>query len=195
MEFKFIWQAILIVLISTFLLRLAGKKTISEMTLAQTVLIISFGTLIIQPVTSKSVTTSFIVGAVLVGTLLLLEYGQLKSVYLEKIITGKAKTVVENGFPDEEELAKLRLTVEQLEMNLREKSIHSINDLEWATLEPSGKIGFSLKKEARPASKKDIQQLEESIGNLSKNLERLERLLIQLNKTSTQNHFEDTSSK
>jgi len=43
----FIWKAVVIVLIGTLLLRIAGRKTISEMTLAETVLMISIGTLII----------------------------------------------------------------------------------------------------------------------------------------------------
>ena len=78
MDWNLIWQAILIVLIGTLLLRIAGRKTISQMTLAETVLMISIGTLLIQPVTSKSVWGSFIIGLVLVLTLLFMEWIQLK---------------------------------------------------------------------------------------------------------------------
>lgn|SRR5690625_1412957 len=191
MDFNFIWQAILIVVIGTFLLRLAGRKTISQMTLAETVLMISLGTLIIQPVTSDNIWVSFVVGAVLVITLLLMEYGQLKSDKLEKIITGKSRIVIENGTLNEKELKKLRLTVDQLEMKLRQKNITSIDDVQWATLEPSGNLGFTLKHEAKPANKKDIQQLQESINLLMTNQDQLQQITKQIHEKNIQNNKEN----
>lgn len=198
MDFNFIWQAMLIVVVGTFLLRLAGRKTISRMTLAEAVLMISLGTLIIQPVTSKSVWVSFMVGAVLVTTLLLMEYGQLKSDKLEKLITGKSRMVIENGKLNEKELKKLRLTVDQLEMKLRQKHITSINNVQWATLEPNGNLGFTLKKEAQPATKKDIQQLQESINLLMTNqnqLQQLEKQLHEKNQVNKENIFTEVKNK
>src|SRR5699024_12460914 len=97
MDVNWIWQAALIVVIGTFLLRIAGRKTISQMTLAESVLMISIGTLIIQPITSKSVWISFAAGLILVLTLLVMEYAQLKSDHLEKLITGKSKILIDNG--------------------------------------------------------------------------------------------------
>lgn len=166
MDFHFVWQAILIVLIGTLLLRIAGRKTISEMTLAETVLMISIGTLIIQPVTSKSVWKSFLVGFVLVVTLLIMEYAQLKSNRLEKLITGKSKVVIENGQINEKELLKLHMTVDQLEMHLRQNNITSFDDIKIATIEPSGRLGFTLNESVKPATKKDLERLEHKIDEL-----------------------------
>lgn len=166
MDFHFIWQAVLIVLIGTTLLRIAGRKTISEMTLAETVLMISIGTLIIQPVTSKSVWKSFLVGLILVLTLLVMEYAQIKSNRLEKLITGKSKIVIENGKIDKKELLKLHMTIDQLEMHLRQNNITSIDNVKTATIEPSGRLGFTLNESAKPATKKDIEQLQHSIDQL-----------------------------
>lgn len=166
MDFNFIWQAVLIVLIGTILLRIAGRKTISEMTLAETVLMISIGTLIIQPVTSKSVWISFLVGFVLVLTLLVMEYAQIKSNRLEKLLTGKSKVVIENGQINKKELLKLHMTIDQLEMHLRQNNISTVNDVKMATIEPSGRLGFTLKEAAKPATKKDIEQLQHSINQL-----------------------------
>lgn len=186
MDFNWIWQAVLIVIIGTFLLRIAGRKTISQMTLAETVLMISIGTLIIQPVTSKNVWLSFAVGAILVLTLLAMEYGQLKSDNLEKLITGKSKILIENGSLNEKTMAKLRITVDQLEMNLRQSNVTNIHDVEWATLEPSGNVGFTLKQDAQTATKKDIQQLQQSIQTLMNNQSQLEQLTKTLRETNAQ---------
>ncbi|MEN1969462.1 DUF421 domain-containing protein [Lentibacillus sp. N15] len=186
MDFNWIWQAALIVIVGTLLLRVAGRKTISQMTLAESVLMISIGTLLIQPVTSKSVWLSFAVGAVLVLTLLVMEYGQLKSDGLETMITGKSKVLIENGTLNEKTLAKLRMTVDQLEMNLRQKNVTNMSNVEWATLEPSGKLGITLKAEAQPATKKDIQQLQESINQMMTTQLQLQQLTKQLSDTNMQ---------
>src|SRR5699024_11811523 len=109
---------------------------------------------------------SFIVGLVLVLTLLFMEFMQLKVDTLETWITGKAKIVIENGQINEKEMAKLRLTVDQLEMYLRQNNVTSISDVKLATLEASGQLGFTLKDTALPATKKDIHQLEILIQQL-----------------------------
>src|SRR5699024_1130542 len=90
MEFDWIWKAILIIIVGTFLLRIAGRKSISQMTLAQTVLMIGIGSLLIQPVSGENIWVTFGVGAILVITLFVMEYTQLKFDGIEKIITGKA---------------------------------------------------------------------------------------------------------
>ncbi|MFE8696019.1 DUF421 domain-containing protein [Cytobacillus sp. FJAT-53684] len=166
MEWNYIWKAILIVFAGTVLLRIAGRKTISQMTLAETVIMIAIGTLLIQPVAGKSIWTTFLIGGVLVGTLLVMEFIQLKSDTFEKMITGKAKVVIDNGALNEKNLKKLRLSVDQLEMKLRQNSVSKISDVKWATLEPNGQLGFELKQDAQPVTKKDFEDFKQAIINL-----------------------------
>jgi uncharacterized membrane protein YcaP (DUF421 family) len=166
MEWDFVWKAILIVFAGTILLRIAGRKTISQMTLAETVIMIAIGSLLIQPVSGENIWETFLVGAVLVGTLLAMEYIQIKSDRMEKWITGKAKVVIDNGTLNEENLRKLRLSVDQLEMKLRQNSISKISDVKWATLEPNGQLGYELKDEAKPVTKKDLEEFKQVLIQL-----------------------------
>lgn len=166
MDFDWIWKAILIVLVGTLLLRIAGRKSISQMTLAQTVIMIGIGSLLVQPVAGKSIWTTVAVGGILVLTLVLMEYAQIKSDTIEKLITGKSKVLIENGILHEENLRKLRFTVDQLEMKLRQQNIPNISDLKWATLEPNGQIGYELKEEAQPVTKRDLELLQQDIQQL-----------------------------
>ncbi|SMB92542.1 Uncharacterized membrane protein YcaP, DUF421 family [Desulfonispora thiosulfatigenes DSM 11270] len=159
MELAWIWKSILIVVVGTVLLRLAGRKSIAQMTVAQTIIMIAIGSLLIQPVSGKSIWTTFAVAALLIATLLLMEYSQLKFNLLEKFFTGKSKIIIDNGVLQEETLKKLRLTVDQLEMQLRQNNVTKIENVKMATLEPNGKIGFVLKEDAQPATKEDIQKL------------------------------------
>ncbi|MBP2258897.1 uncharacterized membrane protein YcaP (DUF421 family) [Virgibacillus campisalis] len=78
MDLSFIWKAVLIVVAGTFFLRVAGRKSVSQLTIAQTVLIIAIGTLLIQPVVSKNIWTTFAVAGVLVLTILIMDYVQIK---------------------------------------------------------------------------------------------------------------------
>lgn len=166
MDFDWIWKAVLIVLVGTILLRFAGRKTISQMTLAETVIMIGIGSLMIQPVAGENIWITFAVGFLFVLTLIILEYVQVKSDKLEKMITGKSKILIQNGQLHEKNLVKLRMTVDQLEMNLRQQNVSKISDVEWATLEPNGQVGFSLKQEAQPVTKREFQQLQQSIDTL-----------------------------
>ncbi|WP_042143195.1 DUF421 domain-containing protein [Paucisalibacillus sp. EB02] len=159
MEFDWIWKAVLIVLAGTILLRFAGRKSISQMTLPQTVIMIGIGSLLIQPVADKNIWVTIGVGAMLVITLIIMEYTELKGAMFEKMVTGQSKVIIENGTINETNLKKVRLTVDQLEANLRQRSVAKLSDIEYATLEPNGQLGFVLKQEAQPVTKKEFQQL------------------------------------
>ncbi|MCA1038442.1 DUF421 domain-containing protein [Bacillus infantis] len=166
MDLNWIWKSILIVLAGTLLLRIAGRKSISQMTLAQTVIMIGIGSLLIQPLAGKNIWTTIIVGAILVVTLVVMELLQVKFDKVEKFITGRAKVLINNGKLDEKGLKKVRLTVDQLEMKLRQNNVSSLQDVKWATLEPNGQIGFELKEEAKPALKKDLQMLQQQMNQM-----------------------------
>ncbi|WP_100406069.1 DUF421 domain-containing protein [Bacillus solitudinis] len=160
------WKSVIIVVAGTILLRIAGRKSISQMTLAQTVIMIGIGSLLIQPLAGENIWSTLYVGLLLVLTLLLIEYGQIKFNTLEQLVTGKAKILIEDGEINLNNLSSVRLTIDQLEMQLREKNVSNISDVKWATLEPNGQLGFLLKEEARTPTKKDIDALKKEIQHL-----------------------------
>ncbi|CAM3894981.1 hypothetical protein GCM10009865_52200 [Aeromicrobium ponti] len=171
MGFDWIWEPILVVIGGTLLLRLAGRKSISQMTLAQVVIMIGIGSLLIEPVSGDSIWTTLAVGLILVLTLIIMEYVQIKSDKFEKFITGQSKIIIEEGELNEENLRKLRFTVDQLEMKLRQHNVAVISDVRWATLEPNGQVGYELKEEAQPVTKKEFQQLQADVQQLINLLE------------------------
>ncbi|MBC6976062.1 DUF421 domain-containing protein [Bacillus sp. Xin] len=156
---NFIWESFVLILAGIFLLRIAGRKSISQMTLAQTVVMISIGTIIVQPIVEKSIIKAIVGAAIFVISVIILEYLQLKSNAFEKFITGKSKIVIENGTLNIQNLKKLRLTVDQLEMRLRNQGISNIKDIKTATLEPNGKLGYELKEDAKPLTVGDFKKL------------------------------------
>jgi len=188
MDYHLLWKAILIVIGGTFLLRIAGRKSISQMTLAQVVIMVGIGSLLVQPIVGKGVWATLAVGLSLVLTLVVIEYGQLKFDFIEKFITGKSKVLIENGTFKEKNLAKLRLTVDQLEMQLRKNSITQISDVQYATLEPNGTLGFVLKENKQPATKGDLEKV-------MKELQQLRTMILKESQFSNfQNQSEQSSS-
>lgn len=159
MNWTLIWRTAGIVIVGTLLLRIAGRKSISQMTMAQVILMIGIGTLLIQPISGHGYWMTFVFAGILVLGTLLMEYLELKFDFFESFITGKSVLVIENGKLDQKQLKKLRLTTDKLEMRLRQSGISNISDVEWATIEVSGNLGYQLKPEKQPATKEDILKL------------------------------------
>ncbi|WEG17775.1 DUF421 domain-containing protein [Alkalihalophilus pseudofirmus] len=159
MDLHFIWKAVVIVFGGVLILRMAGRKSISQLTVAQTVMMIAVGSLIIQPVSDRNIWITLVITLILVLTLIMIEYIVLKFDILENFFYSKSIMVVENGEIIEKNLLKLRLTVDMLEVRLRQQSIQRISDLQWATIESNGQLGYQLKVEKQYATKEDIQML------------------------------------
>ncbi|WP_405102717.1 hypothetical protein [Oceanobacillus sp. FSL H7-0719] len=86
MDWDLLWKAIIIVVGGTILLRFAGRKSISQMTLAQTVIMIGIGSLLIQPIAGEGIWSTLLVGLFLVLTLIVIEHMQVKWDSFEKLI-------------------------------------------------------------------------------------------------------------
>ncbi|WP_069997674.1 DUF421 domain-containing protein [Cellulosilyticum sp. I15G10I2] len=171
MDLDFIWKALVISFGGVLILRIAGRKSISQLTVAQTTMMIAVGSLIIQPVSDKNIWITMIITLILVLALIFIEFIVMKSQNIEKFFYGSAKIVVENGNINVETLKKLRLTVDMLELRIRQQGIQNISDIEWATIESNGQLGYMLKPEKQFATKQDIQfiisLIQENIDNNS----------------------------
>ena len=169
LDLHFIWKAIVVVIGGILILRLAGRKSISQLTVAQTVMMIAVGSLIIQPVGDRNIWITMLITFLMVATLLFIEYIVLKSNTLETLIYGKGLVVVENGQINEGNLKKLRLTVDMLEVRMRQQNIQHFTDLQWATIEANGQLGYMLKSDNQYATKADIQMLKSLIESNQSN--------------------------
>lgn len=164
-----VWKTIIILVVGMILLKIGGRRSISQMTVPHTIIMIMLGTLLIHPVKSKGLLSTIGISSLLILSLIFIEFVELKFNRLESILSGKAIIIIENGEINQKNLKKLRLTVDKLETHLRQLSITSISDIEHATMEVNGKLGYTLKKEKQPATKEDIQNLIQLIqtGQLS----------------------------
>jgi len=166
MDLNWIWQSALIFIVGTFILRVGGRKSISQMTISQTIVMIGLGSLLIQPVSGKGLLITFLVAAVLTILMIITEYLEIKVDFLETMVSGKSVIVIENGKPNIKNLKKLRMTIDKLETRLRQAGISSTEDVKYATIEVSGQLGYELKDNKKPLTQEDFIKLIEEISQL-----------------------------
>ncbi|EPY2274000.1 DUF421 domain-containing protein [Clostridium sporogenes] len=159
MDYYWFFQVILIFLVGTFILRIGGRKSISQMTIPQTIVMIGLGSLLIQPITGKGLLATFIAAFIIVILMVLTEYLQVKVDFFENIFSGKSVIVIENGKLNIKNMKKIRMTVDKLETRLRQAGISSIEDVKHATIEVSGQLGYELKEDKKPLTVGEFKSL------------------------------------
>ncbi|GAY78201.1 MULTISPECIES: DUF421 domain-containing protein [Sporolactobacillus] len=167
---NWLWQAVVILLFGVLLIRVSGRKSISQMTIPQTVIMISIGTMLVQPVSGKSITLSFAIGVIFVATLFVIDQLQLKWDWAESLFSGHAKIIIKNGKLRTRRLRKMKMTVDHIEMQLRQNGVERLEDIEMATVEQSGQIACLLVQKKRPATKEDIAALQQDLAVIAKAL-------------------------
>ncbi|NRD77805.1 DUF421 domain-containing protein [Bacillus sp. BRMEA1] len=159
MDWSLIWKSLLLVMVGIMILRTTGRKSISQMTIPQTVVIVSMGTIIVTPIVGKGIFNTILTGVIFAAVTFSLEYLQLKFNVVEKLLTGKSILIIENGSLNIQNLKKLRMTVDQLEMRLRNEGIAKIEDVKTATIEPNGLLGYELQNNAKPVTAGELKQI------------------------------------
>jgi uncharacterized membrane protein YcaP (DUF421 family) len=155
----FIWESIVLILVGMVLLRVSGRKSISQMTIPTTVVMISIGSIIIQPIIETSVWRTISAVALFVIVLITVEYLEMKWDWFEKLLTGQSLVVIKDGQLQHRDLKKARLTVDKLEVRLRQVGIRNIKDVRTATLEPNGTLGYELTPDAQPLTVGEFKKL------------------------------------
>jgi uncharacterized membrane protein YcaP (DUF421 family) len=87
----------------------------------------------------------------------LLSYINLKSSKARTILNDQPTILIKNGMILEKTMASARLNMDNLSMLLREKNIFSINEVDYAILEPNGQLSVLKKVDQQNVTKKDLQ--------------------------------------
>ncbi|RDU24916.1 DUF421 domain-containing protein [Anaerosacchariphilus polymeriproducens] len=191
MDYNWVWETIAIFFIGKVILRIGGRKSISQMTITQTIVMIGIGSLLIQPIAGKNVWKTLAIALIFTLLMVFSEYLEIKFDIMESLFSGKAVIVIENGEIDYKNLKKLRLTVDRLETRLRQNGVSSIKDVKTATLEVSGQIGYELKEDKKPLTKEDFIIIMSEIENKSQ----INQGIQNTKKDNTDNIFQEVINK
>lgn len=131
------------------LTRLLGKKQMSQMTFFHYVTGITIGSISANIIVNnnKNSKSDAFIGLILWCTLTaLLAYVTLKSAKLKLLIDGQPTILMKNGILQKKSLKNTKISLEDLSIMLREQNIFSITEVDYAILEPNGKLSV-LKKQ------------------------------------------------
>lgn len=138
--------------------RVLGKQQISQLTFFDYVLGITIGSLAGTLTTDLSSRTWPHWVGLFTWALLsyLMQLITMKWMYAAKYINGDPNIVIMNGKIMEEALRKMKYRIDDILQLLRDKDIFDLSEVEFAILEPNGKISVLKKAEYNPVTAKDM---------------------------------------
>lgn len=138
--------------------RWAGRKEISQMTFFNLVSAIAFGSIAAALVVNPSVSILNRIIALLgwAAFTVLTDQIHIKSKIARKLLMGDPVIVIKKGRIMEDALRQTRLDTDSLKAMLREKSIFSMSDVDYAIFETDGKLSVMKKEPKQTVTKSDL---------------------------------------
>jgi uncharacterized membrane protein YcaP (DUF421 family) len=140
-------RAVVVFFFLIFLTRIIGRRELSSLAPFDLILLIILGDAIQQGLTQDDYSLT---GAMIaVGTIAVLQvvvsYSSFRFPPIRNLTEGHPIVIVQDGKPIEKNLRRERLTIEELLEDARVQQIGSLEEVQWAVLEPSGNISFVKK--------------------------------------------------
>ncbi len=152
------FRTVILYLCVVVALRIMGKRQLGELQPSEFVIALMISDLAAIPIESDKIPITR--GIVPVFTLVLLELIfsvlVLKSEFWRKLITGSPAQVIKDGEFDKKKLKRLRITIDDVNEQLRLAGYSSISQIDSAILETNGQISIIPKEEERPVICRDI---------------------------------------
>jgi uncharacterized membrane protein YcaP (DUF421 family) len=141
------------------LTRIAGQRQIGRLSGFDLVVVIALIATATGPLHSArdSVTSAMISTAVIAVLDVGLSYVALRNSKLRRMVEDEPLVIMQNGRVLEGMMRKARFNIDNLLSELRIKGIHSLCDVEFAILEPNGRLSVIPKSQARPLTPRDAQ--------------------------------------
>lgn len=189
-------------------MRLMGKRQLGELELSELVVAVLISDLAVIPLQDLSVPVwhGIIPLAILLICEVLISKLALKSIKLRAFLSGTPSVIIENGVINQSEMAKNRISLDELDEALRKKQILNVADVRYGVLETDGTLSTILYSCRQPltAGQFGVETAEEAVplpviadGRvISSNLEKLrlsegwlEKELISRNVASAENVY------
>ncbi|ABO51023.1 protein of unknown function DUF421 [Desulforamulus reducens MI-1] len=156
--FPHVWRTVVIYFAVLIIVRLMGKREIGQLSTFDFVVAIILAELAAIPMGAQSIPIWHgIIPLVTLGILeVVFSYLALVNRPLRKILYGSPQIIIENGHLLRHEMRSSRYNLDDLLSQLREKGFYNIEDIEYAILEPSGRLSVLPKSQKRPVTPADL---------------------------------------
>ena len=149
-------RTILLYLVLLACVRLLGKRQIGQMEASEFVVAMLVADLAAIPMQDVAIPlyTGLVPILTVLGAELILSFLCLRSIRMRKLLCGKPVILIENGRILQQNLARTRVTLDELMGHLREKDILEIRTVQYAILETNGNLSvFPYPAEVAPSAK------------------------------------------
>ena len=156
---EIILQTILAFFSILFYARIIGKKQIAELTFYDYINGITFGSIAANMASDINQRTwQHFVGLSLFAALtFLMQYLSLKNRTAQKVIDGEPVVLIHRGKILEKNMAKTRFNLDDLLLELRQKNVFNIKDVDYGILEIDGKLSVLLNANKKPLTPEDLK--------------------------------------
>ncbi len=142
-----------------FVIKILGKKQISELNIFDYVIGISLGNLAAEMTINKDITIlNGLISMAIYGLVsLFVSYITSKSIIARRFISGYPIVLMENGKISKEQLKKVKIDLNDLMQDARENGYFDLSEIESAIMEVSGKVSFLPKSKYKPLTCDDMK--------------------------------------
>lgn len=150
-------RATVLFFVMYLLLRMLGKRELSQVTPFELVLLIVMGDLVQQGITHNdfSMTGAALAIFTIAFWSLALSWISYLSPRAKRMLEGVPRVLVRNGETIEPNMRRDRITRAELEIEMRLAGIARIGDVAWDILEPNGKISFIGRTDEQSSRQED----------------------------------------
>ncbi|MCA1056282.1 DUF421 domain-containing protein [Rossellomorea aquimaris] len=145
-----ILRTVFLYLTIIFIFRIMGKREIGELSILDLVVFIMIAEMAVLAIEEPTdpIIHTILPMSVMVIVQFITAWFSLRSKSFREFVDGKPTVLIHNGKIDEKEMKRQRYNYDDLLLQLREKDVFNIADVEFAVLEPSGSLSV-LKKEKK----------------------------------------------
>lgn len=145
------YRSILFYTLIVMVYRMMGKREIGELSIVDLIVSLFIAELVAISIENyqESIFLSIFPILILVGLQLLTAKISLKSKKIRDVIDGKPSVIINRGKVNFQEMKRLRYNVDDLLCQLRNASIKSLSDVDYAILENNGKLSIFPKDETK----------------------------------------------
>lgn len=135
-------RTVLIYFVVFLMLRIMGKREIGKLSLFDLVISIMIAEIAVFVIedSNKPLMDGLVPMATLVLIQIFIAFITLKSRTVRILFDGRPSVLINKGMIDREEMKKHRYNLDDLMQQLRQNKIMNVSDVEFAVLEPSGKL-------------------------------------------------------
>lgn len=125
-----------------FIFRIMGKREIGELSILDLVVFIMIAEMAVLAIEQPEdpIIHTILPMGVIVVIQIIFAWFSLRSKSFRELLDGKPSVIIHNGKIDDKAMKKQRYNYDDLLLQLREKDIFNVADVEFAILEPSGKL-------------------------------------------------------